>query len=164
MNQKPKTTKIPKDIEQLIELLFFAYRDFISEPDKILSHLNFGRAHHRVMHFVAQNPGLKVNELLQILHITRQSLGRVLKQLIEEGYIEQKVGKNDHRQRLLYPTQQGEELSRQLSLPQSKRLTDVLSKMPLETKEIVGQFLYNMTNLKGRKIVNTYTGVPNIGK
>ena len=116
------------------------------------------------MHFVAQNPGLKVNELLQILHITRQSLGRVLKQLIEEGYIEQKVGKNDQRQRLLYPTQQGEELSQQLSLPQSKRLTDVLSKMPLETKEIVSQFLYNMTNLKGRKIVNTYTGVPNIGK
>ena len=160
MNKISAETPIPKDIEQFIELLFFAYRDFISDPDKILSPLDFGRAHHRVIHFVAQNPGLNVNELLKILHITRQSLGRVLKQLIEEGYIEQRVGKKDQRQRLLYPTQHGTRLSQQLSLPQSKRLIEVFKKLPQESKEIVSQFLYNMTNIEGRETIDTYTGVP----
>ena len=164
LNTGSNKPEIPKDIEQLIELLFFAYRDFISDPDKILSPHNFGRAHHRVIHFVAQNPGLKVNELLQILHITRQSLGRVLKQLIDEGYIRQKIGQNDQRQRLLYPTKLGKKLSQQLSLPQSKRLIETFAKMPKGSKEIVSQFLYNMTNIEGREIVKTYTGVPKAGR
>ena len=160
MNQTSNKPKIPRDSEQLIELLFFAYRDFISDPDKMLSQLNFGRAHHRVIHFVAQNPGLMVNDLLKILHITRQSLGRVLNQLIKEGYIEQKVGQIDHRQRLLFPTHHGVRLSQQLSLPQSKRITDAFSKLPPGSKELVSQFLYNMTNKEGRDIIETYTGTP----
>src|SRR5215208_8436411 len=72
----------------LIELLFFAYRDFVSDPDEVLGKLGFGRAHHRVLHFVNRNPSIKVANLLDILKITKQSLGRVLKQLIDEGYIE----------------------------------------------------------------------------
>ena len=86
----------------LIELLFFAYRDFVSDPDEVLAKLRFGRAHHRVLHFVNRNPGMKVAELLDVLKITKQSLGRVLKQLIDEGYVLQKEGANDRRQRLLY--------------------------------------------------------------
>ena len=88
----------------LIELLFFAYRDFVGDPDEVLAKLGFGRAHHRVLHFVNRNPGMKVAELLDILKITKQSLGRVLKQLIDEGYVVQKEGANDRRQRLLYVT------------------------------------------------------------
>ena len=76
----------------LIELLFFAYRDFVSDPDQLLDKLGFGRAHHRVLHFVNRNPGMKVAELLDVLKITKQSLGRVLKQLIDEGYVVQKEG------------------------------------------------------------------------
>src|SRR5215213_1574396 len=77
---------------ELIELLFFAYRDFVSDPDEVLARFAFGRAHHRVLHFVNRNPGIKVADLLDILKITKQSLGRVLKQLIDEGYIVQKEG------------------------------------------------------------------------
>src|SRR6266581_3689072 len=79
-------------IWDVIELLFFAYRDFVSDPDHVLEKFGFGRAHHRVLHFVNRNPGLKVADLLDILKITKQSLGRVLKQLVDEGYVLQKEG------------------------------------------------------------------------
>src|ERR1022692_118376 len=94
----------------LIELLFFAYRDFVGDPDDVLAKFGFGRAHHRVLHFVNRNPGMKVAALLDILKITKQSLGRVLKQLIDDGYVEQKEGATDRRQRLLFATPTGEAL------------------------------------------------------
>src|SRR5882724_9246951 len=83
----------------VIELLFFAYRDFTSEADAALAELGLGRAHHRVLHFVNRHPGLRVADLLEILKITKQSLARVLKQLVDEGWIEQKAGERDRRQR-----------------------------------------------------------------
>ncbi len=94
----------------IIELLFFAYRDFVGDADHELEAFGFGRAHHRVMHFVHRYPGLKVADLLDVLRITKQSLGRVLKQLLDEGYIVQKTGNNDRRQRLLFATAKGEAL------------------------------------------------------
>ena len=94
----------------IIELLFFAYRDFVGDADHELEAFGFGRAHHRVLHFVHRYPGLKVADLLDVLRITKQSLGRVLKQLLDEGYIVQKTGNNDRRQRLLYATAKGEAL------------------------------------------------------
>src|SRR6202049_4677965 len=99
----------------LIELLFFAYRDFVGDPDEVLAKLGFGRAHHRVLHFVNRNPGMKVAELLDVLKITKQSLGRVLKQLIDEGYVIQKEGANDRRQRLLHVSPAGEGLALKLA-------------------------------------------------
>src|SRR6201997_3852660 len=99
----------------LIELLFFAYRDFVGDPDEVLAKLGFGRAHHRVLHFVNRNPGMKVADLLDVLKITKQSLGRVLKTLIDEGYVIQKEGAQDRRQRLLYATPKGEMLSLKLA-------------------------------------------------
>src|SRR5580698_5926030 len=98
----------------LIELLFFAYRDFVGDPDEVLAKLGFGRAHHRVLHFVNRNPGMKVAELLDVLKITKQSLGRLLKQLIDEGYVAQKEGA-DRRQRLLYVSPAGEALALKLA-------------------------------------------------
>src|ERR1700739_4709541 len=100
----------PEPCWDLIELLFFAYRDFVGDPDEVLVKLGFGRAHHRVLHFVNRNPGMKVAELLEILNITKQSLGRVLKQLVDQGYVVQKEGAQDRRQRLLYVTPKGEQL------------------------------------------------------
>src|ERR1700720_3468077 len=88
----------------IIELLFFAYRDFVGDPDHVLAKFGFGRAHHRVLHFINRNPGIKVADLLVILKITKQSLGRVLKQLVDEGYVAQREGANDRRQRLLFAT------------------------------------------------------------
>ena len=105
----------------LVELLFFAYRDFVADPDHILEGLDFGRAHHRVLHFVGREPGLTVARLLEILQITKQSLARVLKELIDKNYVYQKEGEVDRRQRLLYLTEQGEGLRQKLIAPQIAR-------------------------------------------
>ena len=105
----------------LVELLFFAYRDFVADPDHILEGLDFGRAHHRVLHFVGRDPGMTVAKLLEILQITKQSLGRVLKELIDKGYVFQKEGAVDRRQRLLHLTPTGEALRQKLIAPQIAR-------------------------------------------
>ena len=110
-----------------IELLFFAYRDFVSDPDAVLATYGFGRAHHRVIHFVNRQPGIRVADLLDILKITKQSLGRVLKQLVDGGFIEQVQGPQDRRQRLLYPTQAGRALSLRLLAPQERRIGAALA-------------------------------------
>ncbi|MFN0191647.1 MAG: MarR family winged helix-turn-helix transcriptional regulator, partial [Aestuariivirga sp.] len=106
------------DTIALIELLFFAYRDFISDPDALLEEYKFGRAHHRVLHFIGRDPGMTVAQLLEILRITKQSLGRVLKELIDKGFVFQKEGEEDRRQRLLYLTDAGKDLHRRLMAPQ----------------------------------------------
>ena len=93
-----------------MELLYFAYRDFISWPDDVLQTYGFGRAHHRILHFVGRNPGMKVAELLSLLNITKQSLSRVLSTLVEKQYIRQDIGEQDRRQRLLFLTEQGQHL------------------------------------------------------
>src|ERR1044071_3605615 len=112
----------PKPIWDIIELLFFAYRDFVGDPDEVLAKLGFGRAHHRVLHFVNRNPGMKVADLLDILNITKQSLGRVLKQLVDQGYVIQKEGAQDRRQRLLSVTAKGEALALKLAGLQTERI------------------------------------------
>ncbi|MDW3206264.1 MAG: MarR family transcriptional regulator [Alphaproteobacteria bacterium] len=103
-------------------MLFFAYRDFTGEPDKILAERGLGRAHHRVIYFVGRYPGMTVSNLLDILKITKQSLSRVLSQLVQEGYISQEQGTVDRRQRLLTLTDQGRELERVLTETQRKRI------------------------------------------
>lgn len=103
------------ELRQGIELMFYAYRDFTAEPDAILATIGFGRAHHRVIHFVGRQPGMTVSDLLDILKITKQSLSRVLSQLVAQGYIVQRPGTRDRRQRLLELTEKGAELERQLS-------------------------------------------------
>ena len=116
-----------------IELLFFAYRDFISDPDALLAEYDFGRAHHRVIHFVGRNPGITVAELLNIPRITKQSLARVLKQLIERGFVAQETGQKDRRQRLLYLTEAGEDLNDRLAAPQRERVARAMEEANIET-------------------------------
>jgi DNA-binding MarR family transcriptional regulator len=140
-------------IWDLIELLFFAYRDFVSDPDDVLAKLGFGRAHHRVLHFVNRNPGMKVADLLDILRITKQSLGRVLKQLIDQGYVVQKAGANDRRQRLLYVTPKGEALAMKLAGLQTARIARVLDALAPGTREAARQFLAGMIDADSRDAV-----------
>lgn len=111
-----------EEVRQGIELLFFAYRDFTAEPDAILTQYGFGRAHHRVVHFVGRRPQMTVGDLLTILKITKQSLNRVLGQLVRQGFIVQHRGAQDRRQRLLELTDKGRELEQQLSAPQRARV------------------------------------------
>src|SRR6266566_1237953 len=110
------------ELRQGIELLFFAYRDFTAEPDAILAQYGFGRAHHRVVHFVGRHPQMTVGELLDILRITKQSLNRVLGQLLRQEFIVQHRGVEDRRQRLLELTEKGRELERRLSEVQRARV------------------------------------------
>lgn len=127
-----------------IESLFFAYRDFVSDPDAILSKIGFGRAHHRVVYFVSRRPGMTVADLLGILQITKQSLARVLKELIDSGYIRQMAGPADRRQRRLYPTLAGRELALALSEPQSRRIDKALEGLSADQREAVRRFLKGM--------------------
>ena len=110
------------ELRQGMELLFFAYRDFTAEADAILARYGFGRAHHRVVHFVGRHPRITVGDLLAILHITKQSLSRVLGQLVRQGFIVQHPGPRDRRQRLLELTAKGREIERLVSEPQRRRL------------------------------------------
>ncbi len=130
----------------LIEQFFFAYRDFTSDPDAILEKSGFGRAHHRVVHFVNRQPGMTVADLLDTLRITKQSLARVLKQLVDSGYIHQVVGPKDRRQRRLYPTLKGRELALELARPQSRRIARALSALDPQGRDMVKAFLQGMTD------------------
>lgn len=121
--QKPAEAQVL----EFIELLFFAYRDFISDPDDMLTEYGFGRAHHRVLHFVGRHPGMRVAELLDILRITKQSLARVLRELIEKEFVYQTEGSLDRRQRLLHLTPKGEALRQSLMRPQMERVRRALS-------------------------------------
>jgi DNA-binding MarR family transcriptional regulator len=133
-----------KPAYELIELFFFAYRDFVGDPDRLLSDYGFGRAHHRVLHFVDRHPGLTIAELLDILKITKQSLNRVLRELIEKGFVEQRAGTEDRRQRLLFPTASGHRLAVQLAGLQTKRIERALGRDAAELKRAASRFLLAM--------------------
>ncbi|MEA2882914.1 MAG: hypothetical protein QOH32_2170 [Bradyrhizobium sp.] len=128
----------------IIELLFFAYRDFVGDADDVLQEFGFGRAHHRVMHFVHRYPGLKVADLLGVLRITKQSLGRVLKQLLDEGYIVQKAGAKDRRERLLFATGKGEALVAKLAGLQTDRINHAMGGLGPRGADTVRVFLSGM--------------------
>jgi DNA-binding MarR family transcriptional regulator len=134
----------PEPMFDLIELLFFAYRDFIGDADRLLTRYNFGRAHHRVLHFVERRPGLSVAELLDLLKITKQSLSRVLKDLLDQNYIEQRPGLLDRRQRLMYPTAKGKSLALELAQLQSRRFARALASLPEGARAQVASFLAAM--------------------
>ena len=113
----------------LIELMFFAYRDFVADPDRILESYGFGRAHHRVLHFVCRRPGLTVAALLDTLKITKQSLNRVMKDLLDAGFIDMRSGAPDRRQRRLFVSAAGEGLALELATVQSGRFRRALEAM-----------------------------------
>jgi DNA-binding MarR family transcriptional regulator len=136
-----------------VELLFFAYRDFTSEADAVLAEFGLGRAHHRVLHFVNRNPGLRVADLLEILKITKQSLARVLKQLLDQGWIEQKAGEQDRRQRLLHTTEKGAALAQRLDGLQSRRVAQALARAGAGSDDAAARFLFHMITKEERALV-----------
>ena len=145
---------------ELIELFFFAYRDFVGDPDRILADYGFGRAHHRVLHFVQRQPGLTIAELLDILQITKQSLNRVLKELVETGFVESRTGKQDKRQRNLHATAAGRELAIRLAQLQGKRINSALALVGPEAGEIVTRYLAGLIDPAERSKVQDLLGGP----
>ncbi|WP_244639995.1 MarR family winged helix-turn-helix transcriptional regulator [Devosia pacifica] len=142
---------MPLDI---MGLFFFAYRDFVGDADALLERQGFGRAHHRVLYFVNLKPGMTVADLLDILKITKQSLARVLRQLIDNGYIEQRPGPADRRQRLLYATQLGREFFAVLSESQARRINAAIASLPPETADKVRQFFVHMVESSDRPMLD----------
>lgn len=138
-----------------IELFFFAYRDFTGEPDAVLAEFGFGRAHHRVLHFVQRNPGIRVADLLEILKITKQSLARVLKQLVDEGFIAQRAGAEDRRERLLRVTAKGARLVDRLTQLQMKRVEAALAKAGPGAEDAARHFLLAMIAEKNQAQVKS---------
>jgi DNA-binding MarR family transcriptional regulator len=147
-----------RPVYDLIELLFFAYRDFVGDPDRILADYGFGRAHHRVLHFVDRRPGLTIAELLDILKITKQSLNRVLKELIGKGFVASRTGTSDRRQRLLFTTPDGHELALRLAKLQTRRIMRALADGPAELKAAAGRFLFAMIDPADRPRVEEIVG------
>ena len=128
----------------LVELLFFAYRDFVGDADRLLESYGFGRAHHRVLHFVNRHTGLTIAELLDILRITKQSLARVLKDLLDQDYVEQRAGVADRRRRQLFPTAKGRRLALELARLQSERFSRALTILPAGANQGAIDFLLAM--------------------
>ena len=143
----------------LIELFYFAYRDFVGDADRILEVFGFGRAHHRVLHFVSRQPGLTIAALLDILRITKQSLNRVLKELVAKGFIEARAGEIDRRQRQLYVTREGEKLALDLSRAQTRRFERAMTELGAEGRAEAIAFLLAMTDAGGRDRIIELTGV-----
>ena len=137
-------TPTDRDLLALVELLFFAYRDFTGDPDAALAEFGLGRAHHRVLHFVDRNPGLRVADLLEILKITKQSLSRVLKRLLDDGWVRQRAGVEDRRERQLYATDKGQTLARRLRQLQTARVAEALGTAGVEHTQDVRAFLFAM--------------------
>ena len=158
-SRKPASPSEAKLLE-FAELLFFAYRDFTRDPDAILADFDFGRAHHRVLHFVNRHSGLRVADLLDILTITKQSLSRVLKQLIDQGYIVQQAGSADRRERLLFPTERGRALAERLAAPQLVRLSEALKSAGPGSEAVLRRFLEAMVNAEERPKVSSIMASP----
>lgn len=140
------------------ELLFFAYRDFTREADRVLTEFGFGRAHHRVLHFVHRHPGLRVAQLLDILKITKQSLARVLKELIDKGFISSKPGPEDRRERLLNVTVKGARLTERLTALQIQRIENALAQAGPGADTAARKFLFAMIAENDRPHVETLIG------
>jgi len=142
---------IPLDV---MGLFYFAYRDFVGDADALLARQGFGRAHHRVLYFVNLKPGMPVADLLDILKITKQSLARVLRQLIDNGYIEQKTGDSDRRQRLLHATDKGRRFFETLSATQTSRIEAAIAALPDEGKRTVLRFFVGMVEPGDRPLLD----------
>lgn len=135
-------------------LFFFAYRDFVGDADALLERQGFGRAHHRVLYFVNLKPGMPVADLLDILKITKQSLARVLRQLLDNGYVEQRTGESDRRQRLLHATAKGRDFFNVLSATQTSRIEAAIAALPPEGKQTVLRFFVSMVEPGDRALLD----------
>jgi DNA-binding MarR family transcriptional regulator len=142
-----------EELRRGVELLYFAYRDFTRDPDEILAESRFGRAHHRVLYFVGRNPGTTVSGLLSLLRITKQSLSRVLGQLVEEGYINQEAGLEDRRQRLLHLTDKGKAFEKELFASQRDRVAEAYKRAGPEAVAGFWEVLLNIVDTDERDAV-----------
>jgi len=152
--------EVSPEAVQLIELLFFAYRDFTGDADAILAEFGYGRAHHRVLHFITRYPGLRVADILLILNITKQSLARVLRQLVEGGLVVQSAGDTDRRERRLHVTAAGKALMRRLVDAQTRRIRRATGLSGTGAEAAIRRFLSAMIEPETRAMVTALLDLP----
>jgi DNA-binding MarR family transcriptional regulator len=157
MTTTPESDPESAPMYDMIELLYFAYRDFVGDADRLLEAYGFGRAHHRVLHFVARHPGLTIAELLDILAITKQSLNRVLKELIAQNFIEARAGE-DRRQRRLHATRKGDDLALKLAHVQTRRFAAAMRALGPDARSEAAAFLLEMVDRAARERVLALIG------
>jgi DNA-binding MarR family transcriptional regulator len=155
-NPSPQSDHDHEALRQAIELLFYSYRDFTGEADETLATFGFGRAHHRVIYFVGRNHGITVNQLLAILKITKQSLSRVLGQLIDEGFVEQEIDENDRRRRMMCLTDKGVRLEAQLTEAQSRRISKAYADAGEDAINGFRNILRNIINEEDRERIEPF--------
>ena len=153
-----------EEFRQVLELLFFAYRDFTGEADAILTKFGFGRAHHRAIYFIGRNPGISVRDLLGILKITKHSLSRVLAQLINENYVHQETDSADRRRRLLQLSNKGVALERQLTARQCQRVIGAFETAGIESISGFRTILRAMIDPDDRHCVGLWEAEPPVPK
>ena len=154
------TEEVSPETVQLIELFFFAYRDFTGDADAILAEFGYGRAHHRVLHFITRYPGLRVADILLILNITKQSLARVLRQLVEGGLVVQSAGDTDRRERRLHVTAAGKALMRRLMDAQTRRIRRATGLSGTGAEAAIRRFLTAMIEPETRAMVTALLDLP----
>ena len=142
-----------KEIKKVIELLFFSYRDFTAGPDRILQKIKFGRAHHRIIYFIGKKNNITIKDLLAILQITKQSLSRVLNQLVNEDYVNVVKG-NDKRTKNLSLTPKGVNLENELSTIQINKIKKIISKTEENEVNVFKRILYDMIDEQNKKKFN----------
>lgn len=144
-----------EQLKKAIEAMFFAYQGFTADPDRILINHTYGRAHHRALHFINRSPGTTVNNLLSILGVTKQSLNRVLRTLIEDGLVESRVGIRDKRERHLMLTESGDRLEKELSEAQRARMRDAFRRVGPDAVSGFRQVLEAMMDVDMRRHFNS---------
>lgn len=166
MSSKPVKAELAPRVQsddapmyELIELFFFAYRDFVGDADRLLEAYGFGRAHHRILYFVSRRPGLTIAELLEILRITKQSLNRVLRELVDKDFIEARAGALDRRRRQLYATPDGERLALRLAQVQTRRFASALDKLGGSGLQLATKFLTEMID-PNEQAVKSFNQMP----
>ena len=155
----PRVQSDDAPMYELIELFFFAYRDFVGDADRLLEAYGFGRAHHRILYFVSRTPGLTIAELLEILRITKQSLNRVLRELVDKNFIEARAGALDRRRRQLYATPEGERLALRLAQVQTRRFASALDKLGDSGLQLATTFLSAMID-PSEQTAKPFRGMP----
>jgi DNA-binding MarR family transcriptional regulator len=143
-----------QELRHGIELLFYAYRDFTFESDQQLKRYRLGRAHHRALYFIGRHPGHTISHLLSILRVTKQAVSRVLRDLLERGYVEQKSGSRDRRERLLWLTEKGQKLEQELTERQSRRLARAYRETGVEAVKHFRKALLGLLDPAERAIVD----------
>ena len=150
-----------EQVRKGIEAMFFAYRGFTADPDRILENYAYGRAHHRAIHFISRAPGTTVNNLLEILGVTKQSLNRVLRTMVDDGLVDSRIGTRDKRERHLYLTEKGNALEQELSEAQRTRMRAAYRAAGPDAVQGFRTVLEQMMDPRMRRLLSTMTSIGN---